>query len=117
MTLRRIARSTLSLAVAYAIVLGGVLGPALGHGFDPASALCAPGSGTPVAGHGTDLPQPQAVHDCCLVLCGGQPGLLPPATVTDRAVSYAPAIWTPLERSVSKENFARARSARAPPLG
>lgn len=113
MPVRRFARMTLSLLIAYAIVLGSVLAPAFGHGFDPASALCAPGKAAP--DHGADFPQSPGGHECCLALCGGLPAVLSPAAETDRVVFDASAASIPLERRAPSGIFAHTHSARAPP--
>jgi hypothetical protein len=117
MPFRRIARTSLSLLVAYAIVLGGVLSPAVGHGFDPSMQLCAPGGGEATSGPAQDSPQTRALHECCLALCGGQPVILSPAAGAARTVFYTSLVWAPYERRTLQTCFVQTRSARAPPLG
>ena len=106
------ARTALSLLVAYAIVLGGVLAPALGHGFDPSLELCAPASAD---GRSPDGQRPNGAHDCCPALCGSQPAVVVPAATIGAAVFHASAIETPRTPQVRKSGALYTPSARAPP--
>lgn len=115
MLVRRVLRPSLSLFVAYAIVLGGVLNPALGHGFDPSMQLCVPGSGQTSGSPAQDGPKTQGLHECCLALCGAQPAMLPFAAAAERTVSYFSVVRTHIERRIVSADFRQARSARAPP--
>jgi hypothetical protein len=116
MPVRRIARTSLCLLIAYAIVLGGVLGPALGHGFDPATQFCAPGSVRSAGQPAPELPPAAGDRDCCPALCT-QAAVLPPAPVVVAAVSYARVVHAPLTRGESSIHLIQSRSARAPPAG
>lgn len=113
MPVRRIARKCLSLLVAYAIVLLGVLGPALGHGFDPSAQLCSYGATT---GQASDVPDAERSQDCCPALCGNQP-VLPHVPAIERVLAYSRVVHAPFEWRVEKSETASIRSARAPPLG
>jgi len=117
MPVRRIFRASLSLAVAYAIVLGGILNPALGHAFDPSMQLCAPGSGQTSGSPAQDAPKTQELHECCLALCGAQPAVLPLAASAERTVVYFSVVRTQIERRIVSADFRQTRSARAPPAG
>jgi hypothetical protein len=114
MPVRRIARNSLSLLVAYVIVLAGVLGPAIGHGFDPSAHLCVPGSASADPASGS--PESERSHDCCPALCGNQP-VLPHVAAIKRVLAYSRVVHVPFEWRVEKSETASIRSARAPPLG
>jgi len=113
----RFVRTSLSLLVAYAIVLGGVLGPILGQGFDPASHICAFGPDRTSSGQAPDVPQTQATRDCCPGICGSHPALSAPVAGLDDRVFYSEAILLRLEARPVSAVFAQRPSARAPPAG
>lgn len=116
MPVRRIARTSLCLLIAYAIVLGGVLGPALGHGFDPATQFCAPGSVRSAGQPAPELPPAAGDRDCCPALCG-QPTILPAGLAAGDTVFYTRTVNAPPAHDEGQIHLVQNRSARAPPAG
>lgn len=117
MDCRRLASAFLALTVAYAIVLGGVLGPALSHGFDPADQYCAPGGVGAPLGAGSDRgdsPKQQSNHDCCPAVCGSAP-ILPSGAQVEAPLAYSPVVHEAAAQEPAKLSTTHARSARAPP--
>jgi len=116
MHLRPPVRAFLALLVAYAIVLGGLVGPVLGHGFDPARQLCSQGaSGDPDTGPVSGDPRPQASHDCCPALCGGQMVLLPPVWSADVQIFFSLVVRALPDRDFPGPDLPGFKFARAPP--
>jgi len=117
MHMRRPVRAFLALFVAYAIVLGAVAAPVLGHGFDPARQLCSQSaSGNPDTDPASGDPRPQSGHDCCPGLCGGQVVLLPPALPADVPVSFSPIVRLLPDRDFPGTDLPGFKFARAPPV-
>lgn len=114
----RLARKLLALTIAYAIVLVGVAGPVLGHGFDPALELCSyAGQQTaPEKLPGNPLQTPSH-PDCCPALCKAAVAILPARLGVEQvyrfAGLFAPAAF--VTRTISENH--RWKSARAPPAG
>ncbi len=114
----RLARKLLALTIAYAIVLGGVVGPVLGHGFDPAQELCSPAGQHAALGKLPGSPAEAPSHpDCCPALCGSLAAILPPAPGVAQVHRFSgflvPAAF--VTRSISENH--RWMPARAPPAG
>ena len=117
MPFRRLPRTALSLLIAYAIVLGGVLAPALGHGFDPSAQLCTYGAEQGAADSSPEAPQTRGMHDCCPAACGGLSAILPPVAEASPAVFRV--FLIPAPRADDERMVAAAYDgyARAPPAG
>lgn len=116
MQLSRLARSALSLLVAYAILAGGLLGASFGRAADPLSQICSFGAAEPGKGPGP-APSPHEAPDCCPALCGGQAVMLPPAIGLERAVRFASGTWQPRPPASAQALYAQFWLARAPPAG
>lgn len=118
MPVRRLARTMLSLLIAYAVVLGGVLAPVLGHAANPPGQLCAYGAGTLTANPSPDAPQPRGMpDDCCPALCSGQAAIMPPGDGIGRTAIHTSTVLYPFTTHVREAAAVRDPSARAPPLG
>lgn len=110
-------RTFLALLVAYAIVLGGIVGPVLGHGFDPSRQLCSQGAeGAPGIDPVSGDPRAQNGHDCCPALCGSA-SILPPVADAERAAFQTAVVHPLVAVEIAKSQGLHNRSARAPPLG
>lgn len=118
MLVARLARKLLALTIAYAIVLGGVAGPVLGHGFDPAGELCSYAGQRTVPEKLPNNPAQTPSHpDCCPALCEAVAAILPPRMGLEQVHRFA-GLFVPatfVARNIS-ENY-RWKSARAPPAG
>ncbi len=112
MPLRRIPRALLALLIAYAMVLGGVAPPVLGHGFEPSLQLCAPN-----ADPAQEAPRSADGHVCCLALCGGQAAVLPPLATPALPVDFSRIVHAVHERDTFQKFSGAHHSARAPPRG
>lgn len=117
MPFRLIARKLAALAVAYAIVLGGVLGAVAGRGFDPASQLCAPGASDAKAGQADSPPLPHDHEDCCQTLCGGAAAILSPDSAADSIAWFATDALTRTPALPQGNGVRLSHLARAPPAG
>jgi hypothetical protein len=119
MPLRRLLRALLSLLVAYAIVLGGILSPLHAPGFDPSDHLCSLGSqsaaGERIPGLPGELPQTDPRHDCCFAL-NGNPVILPAPIGVGTLSEYSPVLHSPFAQHRIKPVAVRLRLARAPPV-
>lgn len=116
--MRRPVRTFFVLLVAYAIVLAGLAGPVLGHGFDPSRQLCSQGAeGGPGTNPASGDPRQDNGHDCCLALCGSA-SILPPVEGDAARVAFHTAAIHPLVAvETAKSPGRHNRSARAPPQG
>ncbi len=116
--MRRFARMTLSLVIAYAIVLGGVAGASLGHAYGPAAEFCLSQPANADLPPDSDRHEPYRAHDCCPALCGGLAGLPSPPSAAGQAVRFfVTAAWSPKAWSGGETGYTQSHSARAPPAG
>ncbi len=117
MSLTRLARKLLALTIAYSIVLGGVIGPAAGHGFDPAQELCSPVGSAAGADPRGDRQSQHAGQDCCFLYCAAGVAILPPAVVIKAAGWRSADIRFPIASLEVARPGAFSHLARAPPHG
>lgn len=113
MPIRRFVRASLSLLVAYALVLGGALGPAYPHGFDPSQHLCSVAqelAGSEAPGQSKNDQR----HDCCFAFASA-PVIAPPYTSIARTLAYYPVLHISLAQVLSSFTSAGLSLARAPP--
>lgn len=107
-------RQAIALLMAYALVLGAVLGSVGSVRSGAIAEICF---GSPGAGR-SDKPAPVKHHasgECCLALCGAAGIAIIPATAEIASPSGFPSLTVAIERSAQSEPPAKFVSARAPP--